>query len=111
MGMDELLFGGALGWNSGQKTGMHCYSCCQPQSCAEFGCAMQRQADQANLSNRMPGGFTDWQGRWRASDFTNFRPIDPGFIDLPPDAVREVRAVPALPAPLIDGDSDGGECD
>ncbi|HIH2621678.1 TPA: hypothetical protein ACYLIB_005632 [Burkholderia cenocepacia] len=31
--------------------------------------------------------------------------------DLPPDAVREVRAVPALPAPINEGDSDGGECD
>ena len=32
-------------------------------------------------------------------------------VDLPADAVREMKPTRALPAPLIEGDSDGGECD
>ncbi|MCA8323267.1 hypothetical protein [Burkholderia cepacia] len=32
-------------------------------------------------------------------------------IDLPADAVRELRAVVALQAPVNEADSDGGECD
>ena len=32
-------------------------------------------------------------------------------IDLGPDAVREVKPMRALPSPIVEGDSDGGECD
>lgn len=45
------------------------------------------------------------------------RRCDPNTIDLPPDAVREVRELPRLVAPerwtfgRIEWDSDGGECD
>ncbi|MGN8190297.1 hypothetical protein ACTJLD_30370 [Burkholderia sp. 22088] len=85
MGIDELLFGGSMGWNAGQPRGWRdgtCSNCMTPIACQSVGICR-----------------SGLQMRERYD------------VDLPADAVREVQPTRALPAPLIEGDSDGGECD
>lgn len=85
MGIDALLFSGTMGFNAGQPRGWKdgtCSGCVTPIACQSVGVCR-----------------------------TGLRVRERYDVDLPPDAVREVRAVPVLPSPLIHGGSDGGECD
>ncbi|MBR8350293.1 hypothetical protein KDX21_06865 [Burkholderia cenocepacia] len=68
----------------------YCGLCPSPQACANFGGCRQNWHPQYPSANASRQHFD---------------------IDLPADAVREVQPMRALPAPLIEGDSDGGECD
>ncbi|MDN7558201.1 hypothetical protein [Burkholderia orbicola] len=98
MGIEDLLFGGTMGFNAGKPRasvrldGTYC-ECLGPETCQQRGyCVMQRGLDALDsLAKTAPRHRYD--------------------IDLAPDAVREVKPMLSLPAPLIEGDSDGGECD
>ncbi|MBR8085195.1 hypothetical protein KDX23_20855 [Burkholderia vietnamiensis] len=97
MGIDELLFAGAMGFNAGSPRGWRdgtCALCSTPMACQQIGIC---QFSSQSIRNAQA-----------APTNTARQSYD---VDLPPDAVREVSTVPALPPPPIEGDSDGGECD
>ncbi|WP_412021523.1 hypothetical protein [Burkholderia cepacia] len=102
--MDELLFGGTMGWNAGQPRGWRdgtCSLCSNPTACQQRGyCAMQ-----GGIGLSQSQSYRNVQAASTSAARRNYD------LDLPPDAVREVRPMLALAAPLIEGDSDGGECD
>ncbi len=99
LGILSDIFGGAGYPMSALRCGP-CVRCTTPVACVQVNtCAFQAQAQMAAYFQASHMNAT-CQARSMSYD-----------VDLPPDAVREVQPTRALPAPLIEGDSDGGECD
>lgn len=125
MGIEDLLFGGSMGWNAGQPRGWRdgtCSLCSNPMACQQSGhCHSQ------GFSIRYETQLQQMQRNAQAPSAER-----PSYdVDLPPEAVREVKGVPGISylgkAPISpktegqlvaavfgitqEGDSDGGECD
>lgn len=107
--VEALLCGAYPGEGSNQYRFVACAACVSPSACTQRSCC-----GMANAQAQLDAAFSSF-----ANQMLTGRPFNPNYdpdvIDLPPDAVREVRAVPALPncADSQTGvaDSDGGECD
>lgn len=90
------IFGG-IGYPMSPLREGCCSMCTTPIACQQIGqCGFQTQSAR-NLQAAM---YRACHAQRASYD-----------VDLPADAVREVKPTRALPAPLIEGDGDGGECD